>query len=301
MKKNFTVGLLLIFLINASVSFGQAIDPNAFSRSSMGVTSGNVGLGAINDILKSFTVSSPITVPWGVAHDGQNLFITDFNAPTTIFKVSPDGANLGTITINEGQTWIGDMASDGTYLYACLVGGSNNIVKISIASGNVVQTISGAWNSTSQRGLAYDKLHNELYIGGWNSNMIWRVSASTGATISTSAFNNVSGLAWHPKGGPGAQGSLWVVTSSDPTTITEIDPNNSWATIQLVNFPGDAYSGAGAEIDPTGALWVANQDDLKMYLIDLNEPTAVPVSSWAIVFAFVLIFTISVLRFKNIL
>jgi hypothetical protein len=301
MKKNLTIGLLFLFLVNTTILFGQSLNPNATDRRAVGVHQEIVGLSALNDILQSFTAPSPITMPWGIAHDGQNLFITDpMTYPTTIFKVSPSGVNLGTITLNEGQGWIGDMASDGTYLYACLVGGSNNIVKINIATGNVVQTISGDWNIASQRGLAYDKARNEFYIGGWNSNKIWRVSASTGATISSFDFNNVSGLAWHPQGGPGKQGSLWVVTSSDPTTITELDPHNSWATLKLANFPGASYAGAGAEIDPSGALWVANQKDLKLYKIDLAEPT-VPVANWVIVAAFMLILSVSILRFKNIL
>jgi DNA-binding beta-propeller fold protein YncE len=303
MKKNLAICLLFLFIANATALFGLPTNPNATDRRSVGVHQEIVGLGALNDILQSFTTPSPLTMPWGVAHDGQYLYITDATGhPNTIYVINTNGTLNGrTITINEGQTWIGDMASDGTYLYACLVGGSNNIVKINIATGNVVQTISGDWNSTSQRGLAYDAAHNELYIGGWNSNMIWRVSASTGATISSFAFNGVSGLAWHPKGGPVKQGSLWVITNSDPSTIVELDPNNSWVTLKLANFPGGSYAGAGAEIDPKGALWVANQDDLKLYKIDLEEPISVPVASWAIVLAFLLILSFSVLRFRNIL
>lgn len=303
MRNKFTISLLLILLLNATISFGQALNPNATKRGSGSGQQGNVGLGAVNDILASFTAPSPIGLAWGVAHDGQNLFITDPNSSTTtIYKVSPSGTNLGTITINEGQSWIGDMASDGTYLYACLVGGSNNIVKINIATGAIVQTISGAWNSTSQRGLAYDAALNELYFGGWNTNMIWRVSASTGATISSFSFNGVSGLAWHPNGGPGKQGSLWVVTNANPSRIAELDPHNSWGSLQLLNFPETApFSGAGAEIDPSGALWVANQNENRMYLIDLNEPQTVPVSTWSIIGAFLLILTFTVVKFKNII
>jgi DNA-binding beta-propeller fold protein YncE len=282
--------------------FGQSLDPNATDRHSVGVHQEIVELSALNDILQSFTVPAPLTMPWGIAHDGQYLYITDaMGHPNTIYVVNPSGTLNGrTITVNEGQVWIGDMASDGTYLYACLVGGSNNIVKINIATGNVVQTISGDWNYEGQRGLAYDKARNEFYIGGWNSDKIWRVSASTGATISSFNFTDVCGLAWHPKGGPGKQGSLWVVANSDPSTITELDPHNSWATLKLASFPGASYAGAGAEIDPSGALWVANQSDLKLYKIDLAEPT-VPVANWVIVAAFMLILSISILRFKNIL
>jgi len=260
-------------------------------------------LGAINDILASFTSPSPIALSWGVAHDGSNLYITDpLEHPTTIFKVSPTGTNLGTITVNNGQDWIGDMACDGTYLYVCLVGGSNNILKIDKETGLVVQEISGVWNSTSQRGLAYDKTRNELYIGGWNSNMIWRVSAATGAVISSFPFMSVSGLAWHPYGGPNRQGSLWVVTSSGDDFVSEIDPNNGWGTIKSISFPGTgSYAGAGVEMDRSGALWFVNQNDKKLYLVDVAEPYAVPVSTWTIIASFVLIFTFAAIKFKNIL
>jgi hypothetical protein len=185
--------------------------------------------------------------------------------------------NTGTIfTVSLGQSYIGDMTSDGDYLYGCLVGGPNTIVKIDLATGETLETITGAWTVNSQRGLAADFVNEEFYIGGWNSNQIWRTTFN-GSTISTYDFNGVSGLAWHPWGGPEAEGSLWVVESSPNDLVTEIDPNNNWATIQSFTIPGAVgYSGAGAEIkissENQGALWITNASDNTIYLVDLNEP-----------------------------
>jgi hypothetical protein len=187
--------------------------------------------------------------------------------------VTPDGVNTGnTITLSLGQAWIGDMASDGTYLYCCLVGPPNDIAKINLSDGSLVGTITGAWTVISQRGLAYDAVNDEFYIGGWNSNQIWRVDGS-GATISTTAFTGVSGLAWHPQGGPDGTGSLWVAANTASSNVTEVDPNNGWATLQSFAMPGGtSYSSAGLALDPTGALWVPNQGNNTVYLVDLAEP-----------------------------
>ena len=45
------------------------------------------------------------------------------------------------LTVSEGQSWIGDMVSDGEFLYGCLVGGPNSIVKVDLATGETVGTI----------------------------------------------------------------------------------------------------------------------------------------------------------------
>jgi hypothetical protein len=231
----------------------------------------------VGDILWQFPSPSPIGACQGICDDKEDLWITDEQAsPGTIYKVTHEGVFTGnTITIDLGQTGIGDMVSDGQYLYACLIGGPNSIAKVDIATGAIAGTISGDWSALPQEGLAADFTNEEFYIGGPNSNRIWRTTFD-GYTISSINFNGVSGLAWHSAGGPDATGSLWVSVNTSSNLITEIDPNYSWATIQTLSMPGgEAFSGAGLEVklcgDNGGDLWVCNRAENMVYLVETYE------------------------------
>jgi len=231
------------------------------------------------EIISYFPAPSPIGSCFGICDDGTGLWISDPEfSSSTIFKVTYDGVNTGeTITINQGQSWIGDMVSDGNYLYCCLIGGSNRIGKIDLSTGQIVSTIGGAFSSEAQMGLAADFVNEEFYIGGWNSNMIWRTHFN-GTTISTHPFNNVSGLAWSPQSGPYGQGSLWVMVKANPNWVTEVLPNNNWSNVQSFMIPGsEPNSGAGIELKTGGyyglrSLWICNQVENKVYLVDLVDP-----------------------------
>jgi hypothetical protein len=232
----------------------------------------------VGDVLRSFPSPSPITSCYGICDDGDGIWITDPNtSSSTIFKVTYDGVLMDeTIILNQGQSWIGDMVSDGTYLYCCLIGGSNRIGKVDLSTRQIVGTIGGDFSAEGQMGLAADFENEEFYIGGWNSNMIWRTNFS-GVTISTHAFNNVSGLAWIPEWGPYGQGALWVMVKSSPNHVTMVDPNDNWANIQAFMIPGsEANSGAGIEIKTSGyygynSLWICNQVENRVFLVDLHE------------------------------
>jgi hypothetical protein len=257
---------------STQIIYGEVSDPLALNRREANDEVISMGNRDVGDVISSFV--APLSLPWGIGHDGDNLWLTDpLAAPTTIYEVTTLGALTGnTISAPFGGSWIGDMASDGTFLYCCNVGGDNAIKVIDLATGTLVSTITGAWTVTSQRGLGYDADNDEFYIGGWNSDMIWRTDGS-GATISTHSFNGVSGLEWHPQGGPDAEGSLWVVENSSADIITEIDPNNAWVVLQSFGLPGGGgYGGAGAALDPNGTLWVPNQNTTTVYNVDLGEP-----------------------------
>jgi hypothetical protein len=150
-------------------------------------------------------------------------------------------------------------------------------VKVNLATGEIEGEITGDFATTSQRGLTADFLNEEFYIGGWNSDQLWRTDFE-GNTISTFGFSaGLSGLAWHPQGGPDQEGSLWISENSPSDLVTEVDPNNGYAVLQSFALPGTmTYSGAGSEIKWTGsdagAIWVTNQSDNTIYLVDLDEP-----------------------------
>jgi hypothetical protein len=260
---------------------------------------------ATGDVLLSWLAPAPIALCWGVGDDGHHLWITDPNGDwTKIYETTYSGVLTGnTITLDLGQSWIGDMASDGVYLYSCMVGGPNTIARIDLGTKTLAGTISGDWTYTSQRGLAYDAVRNEFYIGGWNSQKIWRVS-STGVTISTfTGIPNVSGLEWHPNGGPEGAGSLWVVENSVTDHVTEVDPHNGWAILQSFILPGSVqYSSAGAALHPSGALWLPNQSLNSVFLVDLGEPLhgdKVPLPNWALGIGILLILSFVVFRLRK--
>jgi hypothetical protein len=263
---------------DSQITPGTLSDASALNRKESGDVVISMGNRDFGDVITSFPAPSPIGLCWGICDDTENLWISDPNtSATTIYEVTYEGVNTGnTIVINEGQSWVGDMVSDGEFLYGCLVGGSNAIVKVELATGTTVGTISGDFAVTSQRGLGADFINEEFYIGGWNSNQIWRTTFD-GTTISTFGFNGVSGLAWHPMGGPSAEGSLWVSENSPADNVTEVDPNNGWATIQSFVLPNTGtYAGAGCEIkrsgSDAGAIWLPNQGNNTIYLVDLEEP-----------------------------
>ncbi len=215
-------------------------------------------------------------MPWGVGVDNGDILLTDPSGnPTKIFRVSTDGTLLGSVTCSLGGSWIGDLApGPAGSIYAVNVGGDNKIYQINPATGATMNSITGAWATTSARGLAYDAEHNEFWIGGWNHTMIYHVS-STGATISTIPFTGVSGLAWH-KNGNGGTGSLWVVTNAATSMVYELNPSTGAILHQFVVPGTSGYTGEGIEVDAGGMVWVVNQLNRTVYKID----SGTPIYSW---------------------
>ncbi|OYT15300.1 MAG: hypothetical protein B7C24_13825 [Bacteroidetes bacterium 4572_77] len=253
------LNLIMAFVLcGAMFTIGQNASDNASQQKNSLATSQGVS-GSVShqqNNSKAFgdviTQIDPTSIhAWGAAFDGTFLYFTDpygsGNVGTTVYQYDLSGAPTGyTIDANVGApTWVGDMASDNGLLYCTNVGGDNAINVFNISSGSLVNTITGDWTGTSQRGLAHDAVNDEFYIGGWNSNTLWRVDA-TGTTISELAFPGISGLAWSPNGGPMGNGSLWVVANSVDDLVTELDPNNGYATLQSFVIPdGAGSSGAG--------------------------------------------------------
>ncbi|MCK5776186.1 MAG: hypothetical protein KAH25_08420, partial [Bacteroidales bacterium] len=80
--------------------------------------------------------------------------------------------------------------------------------------------------------------------------------------------------------------------------VTELDPNNGWATIQSFVIPnGLQHSGAGLGVNADGNLWVVNQSNQIVYLVDGDAtPPSVPLSNWALIFGFILITGFIIIR-----
>ena len=265
----------------SKIEWGTVSNTLAFNRSSAGdIVKESSGLRDYGDVVDE--VSPQGVQPWGVCFDGEYLYVTDpfGNAGTVINQINLDGSPTGyTIDGSAGApAWVADMASDGEFIYACNMGGDNAIKVYNINTGDLVNTITGSWAGTAQRGLAHDSANMEFYIGGWSSNNIWRTDEN-GATIDESGFAGVSGLAWHPTGGPSGNGSLWIAENSQADLVTETDPNAGWPLLQNFGIPlGVDFSGAGLELNDDGMLWVVNQSNGIIYLVDVEEPLGPPVT-----------------------
>jgi hypothetical protein len=154
------------------------------------------------------------------------------------------------------------------------VGGDNGIYCWDPATGAVMDSMTGSpWSGISQRGLAYNPADDTFYIGGWNEGIIYHVAgfshATPGQTISqcTAPDPAPSGFAYNP-----TADLLWMATNSSTDTIYLVDPSDC-STVQTLAFPDSAgFSGAGIEMDSEGNLWLANQSNGRMYLIESGVP-----------------------------
>ncbi|HPT02876.1 MAG TPA: carboxypeptidase regulatory-like domain-containing protein, partial [Bacteroidales bacterium] len=268
-------------------AMGGGIQPPLLSPGTGGVETTRAGFAndpvdpnnsdAAGDILSSFVIPNPpISLGWGLGVEGNNLWMSSYN-DKKLYKFSPSGSIITSFDYSSwaGANWVGDLApGPAGYIYAVRVGTDNAIHKINTGTGADEGMITGAWATTSARGVAYDAVHNELWVGGWNHSQIYHVSA-TGATISTISFSGVAGLGWH-KAGNGGTGSLWVVTNASPSVVYELNPATG-AILKSFVVPGvSGYTGAGLEIDAQGNVWLINQTNQTVYKID----SGTPIVSW---------------------
>lgn len=260
-----------------------AVDPNALTalgeytpeqREELAAQS--VEPDAAGDVLEQWDAG--LTVAWGVGYTG-NVWVSDPDpGALTNTEFTPDGTPVATYPADWGGTWPGDMALDSSTGDMCQVnvGGDNGIHCFDPETGTETAVITGdaEWDSTSQRGLAYDPAADVFYIGGWNSDAIFTVAGlshpTPGAQLARCVPDepSVAGLAYNP-----TSGTLWMVPSTAATTMFyQLSPADC-STISTVDYPGDdAGPGAGLELDATGALWAANQVTGEVYLVDVGVP-----------------------------
>ena len=262
---------------NVEIEYGDVEDATSFDRATAQdvVVSGSRDLDDVGDVLFQFAPAG-FSLPWGAGYDWDNelMYLTDpLSFPNTIFEFDP-ATTLPTgveFTVSVGQAWIGDMCYYDGILYAMMVGGPNDIQGIDVATGDVVVVIPGPWG-ISQRGVGIDYENMEFYGGGWNDNTIYHID-ETGALIDQSPWAGISGLEYHPQGGPTADGSLWIMTNAGTSVCSEVIPSNAYLFTQDFNIPGNtSFSGAGLAMDVTGNLWIPNQPEGIVYLVDTEQP-----------------------------
>ena len=154
------------------------------------------------------------------------------------------------------------------------VGGDNGIYCMDPATGNVVSSITGAfqWTATSQRGLAYRSDDDSFYIGGWNEGIVYHIaglsSSQPGQVLGTCMPGDgaISGLAYNS-----AAGVLWAATNSPTDTIYELNPSDC-TVLSTLAHPQPGFQGGGLEMDEAGNLWMIGQSPNRVFLVDSGVP-----------------------------
>lgn len=226
------------------------------------------------DVLRSWPATG-LELPWGVGYTG-NVWLSDPPGRSN-HEFTVEGAATGRswATPWAGE-WPADMAYDEGRGVMCQVnvGGDNGIYCWEPATGNVVDSLTGAfpWTVTSQRGLAYRPDDDSFYVGGWNEGIIYHVKGLShpdkGAVISQCrpADGSISGLAWNA-----AFGILWVATNSESDTLYELNPDTC-TVLGTLAHPTPGFNGAGLEMDEQGNLWTVSQSAQQAYLIESGVP-----------------------------
>jgi large repetitive protein len=258
--------LFACFVVFITSIKAQILDPNAISRDPDYRKKVVPYTKAVGDPLNNLPITDPaITTTWGLGVTSNSYFITDYYHPNTIFEVNFSGTIINSINVSSWVGgWVADLDYDNGYLYALNVGGDNSIRKIQASTGTVVKVVGGTWTANSQRGLAFDAQKDEFYVGGWNDNIIYHLD-NNGNILSSFPFSGISGLAWDQHGNNN-QGSLWIMTNSDPNNYYEVNPTNGNILKTFLIPGGQAYGGAGLDIKDNGNLCIANQK--QYYLCD---------------------------------
>ena len=253
-------------------------DANLSATTSRGAYVGRAPAGAAPDAPGDVITSWPATgleLPWGVGYTG-NVWISD---PTVIenHEYTTDGTPTGVV---HAAPWSGDWAADMAYdagrgwMCQVAVGADNGIYCWDPATGEVQDSLADdPWAGISQRGLAYNPDDDTFYIGGWNEGIIYHVAGlshpTPGETLSQCNPDdpNISGLAYN-----NSAGVLWMTTNSPDDTIYQVNPADC-STIGTLAFPDSAqFSGAGVEMAEDGNLWLTNQSNGTVYLVDSGVP-----------------------------
>jgi hypothetical protein len=181
---------------------------------------------APGDVLKSWPPTG-LALAWGVGFDGD-VWLSDVPDNDRDHEFTVDGAAAGRSwpTPWAGE-WPADMALDTTHNLMCqlAVGGDNGIHCWDVNTGAEVDSMTGPWSGTSQRGLAYRADDDSFYVGGWNEGILYHVKGLShpdkGAVIGqcSPADGSISGLGYNA-----AFNVVWAATNSPTDTIYELDP-----------------------------------------------------------------------------
>jgi hypothetical protein len=241
---------------------------------------------ATGDILETLPVYGGVDICFGIGLKGtwnvRNYWVSDIasvGAYTYIRENSyPGGASTARYfnahTSLPSPAFIADMTWDGEYIWFVNVdyGTESNIYAFDPVTMEVVDEISdpaGLWNSVSQRGLAYDFVEDVFFIGGWNTDVLFKIAGKSwpdpGAILGSplSIPNGIAGLGYHP-----GRRTVWISCHAGPDHFLEVDYD---AALLLNYIPcplGTSYSLSGCEVDGDGVLWFVDQETNSVYRMD---------------------------------
>jgi len=192
------------------------------------------------DLAKPATIGVG-NAPSGVAFDGTNIWVTNFNSDNVTRINAATGTAVGTpIAVGDGPYGV---AFDGTNIWVTNYN-SNNVTRINATTGTTVGTPITVGDGPF--GVAFDGTN--MWVTNQNSNNVIRINAATGTAVGTpiSVGSFPVGVAFDGT-------NIWV-TNSGSNNVTRIDA----ATGTVVGSPITLGSGPlGIAFDGTN-MWVTN-------------------------------------------
>jgi hypothetical protein len=255
-------------------------DPNALTTRGMVNTRANPDWAPLipGDVLRTWQPPG-VVYTWGVGYSVDlKVWLSDIaKSPVENHEFDRFGNPTGRVwPARFGGGWAADMAYDTTRRWMCQVhvGGNNGIICWNPDTGNITKMLRGdfPWTAISQRGLAYRPDDDSFYVGGWNEGILYHIQGFSGENpgevidqcIPPDGF--ISGLSWNP-----SEGVLWEATNSESDTIYALNPDTC-AVLGTISHPDPGFNGAGLEIDESGNLWMVNQAQNRVYLVDSGIP-----------------------------
>jgi Kelch motif/Galactose oxidase, central domain len=174
--------------------------------------------------------------PWGILHDGTNIWVANTGSASVSKIRTRDGAVLGTYPV--GSEPRGDMAFDGTYVWVTNTY-SHTVSKIRAFDGGNFGTFGvGAY----PHGAAFDGAN--VWVANWSGNSVTKLRASDGSALGTYTV----GL--HPCGVAFDGSSVWVTTSNEVVRLRPSDGTRIGSFTSVSNPYGITFDGT--------SIWVAN-------------------------------------------
>ncbi len=175
--------------------------------------------------------------PHGIAFDGANIWVTNFDGNTVTELLAATGAVLGTFPVGTEPEGV---AFDGANIWV-VNAGSNSVTKLLAATGALVNTFSVGSNP---QGIAFDGAN--IWVANTNSNNVTKLLATTGGPVGT------------------------FTVGSNPNSVA-FDGANIWVTNYVSNSVTKLLAATGAVVGafpvgsgPSGVafdganIWVAN-------------------------------------------
>ncbi|MFP4458519.1 MAG: choice-of-anchor J domain-containing protein [Candidatus Zixiibacteriota bacterium] len=258
-------------------------------------------MGSLIDVFDIPTVDTP----WGIGLEG--LYDVDYFWVSDIVggqRIRKHDVSTGTYTgfyvdveadITDINDLAADMTWDGEYIWSIMnvdLSGFNDLATRLYAfdpnTGLKVDSIvdpdgptgtswgeSGSWpDFTHSYGLAYDIVEDVFYIGGWNTDLLYKVKGKSwgtpGEVIGTPLYvpGGMAGLGYHS-----SRRTVWAGINGSADMIYEIDYEAGTVINEFVCPPYGAYSIGGLEVDGDGNIWYVSMTDEKVYVLDSGYRT----------------------------